>query len=162
MQHRSLPERLALGAVSGFVGTFALQGLRSASGEWLPQTMAPIRQDPGEFMVERAEEALPSGLQERVPEVAETVAGRSLAVGYGVTAGALYASFRPEAENVLLEGAALGLGVWAVGYLGWLPALELMPSVREQDPAETAAPVVRHLLFGLATVGIYHWLSDRL
>ena len=138
-----------------------MQGVRSASQQWLPQTMPPIEQEPGTFMVEQAEESLPGKVDESVPVTVETAAAQSLAVGYGLTAGGLYGLLRPRGDNnVLLDGAALGLGVWAVGYLGWLPASGLMPSLNQQAPKERIAPALRHVIFGTATVATYRWLSD--
>jgi hypothetical protein len=56
--NRDLLEQIALGAAGGFAGTLALQALLGASQKWLPVATPPLRQHPGEFMVERAEQAL--------------------------------------------------------------------------------------------------------
>ncbi len=150
--------RIARGAGAGFAGTLALQVLRSASQRWLPQTMPPLRQDPGEFLVEQAEARLPARMSEQIPSVLETAAAKSLAVGYGLTAGVVYAFVRPQGGPVLLDGVALGVGVWAAGYAGWLSALKLMPPLREQSATEIIPPVIRHALFGIVTVAAYRWL----
>ncbi len=132
------------------------------SQKGLPQTMPPIRKEPGEFMVEQVEEALPGTARARVPGLVETAAARSLAVSYGLTAGTVYAALRPAGGNPLIDGTLLGLGVWAAGYLGWLPALELMPPLSEQGLQESVGPVVRHVLFGVVTVAAYRWLHNRM
>ena len=150
------------GAAAGLVGTVALQGIRAPSQKLLPETMPPIRQDPGEFMVEQAEEALPTETRGQIPVVAETAAAKSLALGYGVTAGMLYAALRPDAGDLMVDGVALGVGTWAAGYLGWMPALGLMPPITEQDPAEVIGPIIQHVLFGIVTVAIYQWLRERM
>jgi hypothetical protein len=95
MSDKNLIARMARGAAAGLVGTFALQGIRESSQKLLPETTPPIREDPGEFMVEQAEQELPAETREQVTEVAETVAAKSLALGYGMTAGVLYAALRP-------------------------------------------------------------------
>jgi hypothetical protein len=41
---------------------------------------------------------------------------------------------RPRGGSALLDGALLDIASWAAGYLGWLPALGLMPPVWRQDP----------------------------
>jgi hypothetical protein len=151
-------ERCARGAAAGLVGTLALQVLRTASENVLPGTMPPIRQDPGEFMVERARSALPASLTSRIPTAVETTAAKALAAGYGVTAGAVYGLLRPRGGDLLVDGLVLGTGTWAAGYLGWLPALGLMPRVLEQDGPEALGPVVRHALFGIAVVAAYRAL----
>ncbi len=153
-------EQVALGAAAGFAATFLLQGVRTAEQKLLPETMPPIREDPGEFMVEQTEELLPQETREQVPATAETVAAKSLALGYGMTAGALYGALRPRPGNLLVDGPVLGLGVWAVGYLGWLPALGLMPPVQQQETEQIAGPIVQHVIFGVATVAVYQWLHD--
>lgn len=160
MNDSDLGSRLLRGALAGVAGTFALQPLRSASQKYLPSTMPPVRKEPGQEMVERAEAALPDGARERIPDAAETAAATGLSLGYGATAGALYGAFASHGGDVLLGGTALGVATWAAGYLGWIPAMELMPPVTEHEPAQIAGPVVRHALYGIATAAAYHLLSD--
>jgi hypothetical protein len=88
------------------------------------------------------------------------VAAKSLALGYGLTAGAIYGALCPHPGNLLVDGTALGLGVWAAGYLGWLPALGLMPPVQQQETEQIAGPIVQHVIFGVATVAADQWLHD--
>ncbi|HWE35765.1 MAG TPA: hypothetical protein VG406_04270 [Isosphaeraceae bacterium] len=149
------PRRLALGAAAGLAGTVLLQALRAVNQRVAPRTMPPIRHDPGPFMVERAEGALPEGLRRRIPEGVESAASRGLGVGYGLTFGALYAALRPRGGPALADGVALGLATWAAGYLGWLPALGLMPPVWRQHAGQVALPVAQHAAFGVATVAAY-------
>jgi hypothetical protein len=160
MSQHNLIEHVALGAAAGVAATFLLQGVRTTEQKLLPETMPPIREDPGEFMVEQAEELLPKQTREQVPATAETVAAKSLALGYGMTAGAIYGAIRPRPGNLLVDGTVLGLGVWAVGYLGWLPALGLMPPIQRQEIEQVAGSIVQHVIFGVATVAAYQWLHD--
>ena len=154
--------RLGRGAAAGLVGTLALQVLRTASERGLPDTMPPIRQDPGEFMVERARDALPAAFTSRIPPLGATLAAQAFAAGYGVSAGAAYGFLRPTGGELIVDGLLLGTGTWAAGYLGWLPALGLMPGVLQQDRREALGPVVRHAMFGLAVVATYRALvTDR-
>jgi hypothetical protein len=150
--------RAGIGATAGLAGTVVLQGLLAASQKWAPQTLPPIKQEPGEFMIEKAQRYLPEKLREKIPEELENMAAKSLAFGYGSTFGALYAASRPETRNLLLEGSALGLVAWGAGYLGWLPAARLMPPVTRQEPEQIAGPIVSHLLFGIVTVGLFRLL----
>jgi hypothetical protein len=139
----------------------ALQELMAANHRWRPDTMQPIRKHPGEFMVESAENALPDRARQQIPAWVESVAAQSLGAGYGVTFGDLYAALRPGGGPVLTDGAVLGLATWATGYLGWLPALGLMPPVHRQEPAQVFGLVVHHVLYGVATVAAYQWLRER-
>lgn len=162
MAHAGILDRLVRGAAAGFAGTLALQVMRTASETVLPTTMPPIRQDPGEYMLQKAEERLPASMTSRIPAAAEAAAAKGLAAGYGVTAGAVYGLLRPAGGDVLTDGIALGVGTWAAGYLGWLPALGLLPPLREQHVAEAVGPIVRHALFGIAVVATYGALASRL
>jgi hypothetical protein len=84
--------------------------------------MPPLRQDPGEFMIQQVEEHMVPALRKRLPLRIEKGAARSLVLGYGATFGALYAASHPQVQRLLGDGAALGLATWAIGYMGWLPA----------------------------------------
>jgi hypothetical protein len=154
-------KQIALGAAGGVAGTFAIHALRTASQQWLPSTVPPMRQDPGEFMVETGEDALPDLVRQRLPPGVKTAAVRMLAVGYGLTFGALYTLFRPNRGSPLADGVLLGIATWAIGYLGWLPALGLMPPIWRQKAPQAIAPMVEHTLYGIATVATYHWLRKR-
>lgn len=153
--------RLLRGAAAGFAGTLALQVMRTASSKALPATMPPIRQDPGDFMVQKAEALLPEAARARIPSLVEASAAKGIAAGYGLTAGAVYGLLRREDGDVLVDGVLLGLGTWAAGYLGWLPALGLMPPIRQQEIPEAAGPVVRHAVFGIVTAAVFRTLGRR-
>ena len=153
--------RLILGAAGGFVGTLAIQALLTASQKWAPDTLPPLRQDPGEFIVKAGKEALPAPVRERIPPVVETGAARMLAIGYGLTFGSLYTLLRPQGGSPFVDGVILGLTNWATGYLGWLPALGLMPPVWQQQASQAIAPIAEHALYGMATVAAYDWLRER-
>jgi hypothetical protein len=154
-------KRLALGAASGVAGTLAIQALLTASHKRLPSTVPPIRQDPGEFMVGTVEDALPDSVRQGVPQVMETAAARVLALGYGLTFGALYSLLRPNGGSPLVDGLLLGIATWATGYLGWLPATGLMPPVWRQKIPQAVAPIAEHALYGMAAVATYDWLRAR-
>lgn len=157
-----LLKRIALGAAGGFAGTLALQALLSASQKWLPSAAPPLRQHPGEFMVEKAEETLPERVRDHIPDVAEKAVAQALGVGYGLAFGALYAALRPRGGSPLLGGLMLGAAAWAAGYLGWLPALGLMRPVWKQNAPQALAPAAEHAVYGMVTVAAYDWLQERL
>ena len=140
---------MALGAVAGVAATFVMQGMLAASKKWLPESKPPIKKDPGEFMVEKVP----------LPEPVKPWAAKSLHLGYGTAAGVLYAALRPRGAMPLLDGALLGIGVWAAGYLGWLPATGLMPPLTEQTPQQIAVPIVQHAIFGVAVATAYDGLT---
>ncbi len=150
-------QHIGVGAAAGLIGTAAMQAVRSANEKLAPRTMPPLRRGPGKFMADRLQGALSGSLGAEMGEGVKSAGSLLLAFGYGSTATALYSALR-EQPKVLLDGAALGLGVWAVGYLGWLPALRLTPEVRHQTKNQVAMSIAQHILYGVASVGAYRRL----
>jgi hypothetical protein len=161
MAQQSVGERLVIGAMAGLVGTLVLQSLRTHKQKLAPGAEAPIRQDPGKFMVKQTEKALPSSARRKIPEEAETAAGKALGLGYGMTFGLLYAALRSPKPPTVQNGLLLGLACWAAGYLGWLPATGLMRPVWQHRPNQIVAPLVEHALYGLATAAGVRWFQRR-
>jgi hypothetical protein len=143
------------GAAAGLVGTFLLRGIMAASAKWTPGAVPPMRKDPGEFMVEQGKRALPQRAQQAVSGRPRKAAAQALALGYGMTFGALYAALRPRGGSTLRDGTILGLLCWAVGYLGWLPASGLMPPIWRHNAKQIASPPMSHAMYGMATVAAY-------
>ena len=81
---------------------------------------------------------------------AATVAGH---FAYGAAAGALYAPIAGRTPRPVATGVAFGLAMWAVGYLGWVPAIGLMPSATEQPAARNGVMIAAHVVWG-ATTGL--------
>lgn len=111
------------GVVGGLVGTAFMQTGVKAS-QRLPETLQPpqMTEDPGNFMITRAEWLAKKPLS---PDVHRTFA-RGLHWAYGTFWPTVVAATFPRRSfdgfgRTTLLGAALGAGVWAVGYLGWQP-----------------------------------------
>jgi uncharacterized membrane protein YagU involved in acid resistance len=88
-----------------------------------------------------------------------TIAGH---FAYGAAVGALYA---PLARNSPLRppltGATYGLAVWAVSYLGWLPAARLISPATEHPVRRNALMIAAHLVWGAATGALVDRWEDR-
>jgi hypothetical protein len=166
--------RLLAGGIAGVACSLVMKAMQEAGMRLLPRQMPPLRQDPGEFMVEKAEDALVEAgdkltqageelaeAVELVPETVEKVAAQALGIGYGLTFALLFAAARPKVRHVILEGSTLGLATWAAGYLGWLPALGLMKPVDRQKPVQVFNAIGSHLAFGVATAALYRELRKR-
>lgn len=162
MQTEQLIARAASGAAAGLAATAVLHRVQGVFEQRVPAAAAPIRRDPGEFMVEQAESALPESARERIPEPVEKVAVKALHLGYGTTFGVLYGMLRPRGGNVLADGLALGLVTWAAGFLGWLPATGLLPPPDRQRPAQLLGPILEHAVYGIATVSAWEALRRGL
>lgn len=77
-------------------------------------------------------------------------------LGFGVVAGipfALVHRLLPERLAGVPAGAAYGVGVWASAYLGWVPALGIMPPADRDRPGRPATMVAAHLVYG-AVLGV--------
>lgn len=70
---------------------------------------------------------------------------------YGAGAGAVYG---PLGERLslpaLVAGPAYGVLLWAVGYLGWMPAAGVLPRPWRQPTGDALVPIAAHLVYGLA------------
>jgi hypothetical protein len=152
MTRQEIIRKAGSGAVAGLAGTLLIQGLQSAGQKVVPKAMPPLREHPGEFVVQRVEEFLPDEAMARIPEKTEKTAAQLLGIGYGLTFAALYGLAVPRPRSIRWEGTALGLLTWAAGYLGWLPALGLMPRVTRQRPLQVAGGILPHIAYGIATV----------
>jgi putative membrane protein len=68
---------------------------------------------------------------------------------FGAAAGALIA---PLADRTDLPrplcGAAVGLGVWAASYLGWLPAAGIRRSAAHEPAGRNVQMIAAHLVWG--------------
>lgn len=70
---------------------------------------------------------------------------------FGALAGALYGVLRAHVRTPgpgTLHGAGYALGVWAVSYLGWVPALRLLPHATRDRPGRQPSMILAHLVFG--------------
>ena len=142
-------------------GTPGLQGVVTAMAKAAPHWDAAEAEDPASFMLWQVEKHLPAKVWMKIPARLETAAGFGLSLGYGATFGAIYAAARARAGCTVLEGILLGSAVWAVGYLGWLPAARLTPPIWRQEPRQIVGPVVQHLVYGILTVGAYELIRGR-
>jgi hypothetical protein len=73
----------------------------------------------------------------------------------GATAGAEFA-FLPRQHVVagIFTGVSYGVAVWAVNYLGILPALGLLSPATRHPPRRTAVMIAAHAVWGAAVGGL--------
>jgi hypothetical protein len=72
-------------------------------------------------------------------------------LGFGAAGGALFGLVRravPIGPGWLL-GILFGLGVWAVSYKGWIPAMGILPEPEDDRPGRPAVMVAAHAVYGL-------------
>lgn len=72
-------------------------------------------------------------------------------LAYGAAMGAIYRGvIHPQGEPTVPRGLAYGLGVWAGGYLGWLPLTDLHPSAVNEPRERNALMVLAHVVWGIS------------
>lgn len=77
---------------------------------------------------------------------------------FGAAAGSLFGPIaRTLKGSNTAKGAAYGVAVWAVNYLGILPAFGLTKSAANESPRRTALMVGAHVVWGVA-LGV---MSDK-
>ena len=73
----------------------------------------------------------------------------ALHVGFDAACGVGYQLLRPGLpKSPLAGGAAYGLFVWAVNYLGLMPMLGLFPRPRQAGARRTVVMIVAHVVYG--------------
>lgn len=65
--------------------------------------------------------------------------------GYGALAGALFAALPPPRGS----GTAFGLGIWAVSYLGWIPALRILSPASQHPVQRNLLMAAAHVVWGI-------------
>jgi uncharacterized membrane protein YagU involved in acid resistance len=133
---------LVRGAVAGTVATLAHTAVMAVAAR-----RGKLGEPPPKKITRRAMKAVAPELARHEPALnAATVA---MHVGFGAAMGALYAGLQPPShEGSLSRGLAFGTAVWAASYLGWVPALGVMPMPQHDRRGRPTAMVGAHLAFG--------------
>jgi len=148
--------RLLIGALAGATATVPMTAFLSAVHRVMPpQEQYPL--PPREIVAELAEE---SGLRRTLTPDQEYAAAVLCHYGYGSAAGALYGALTPPGGSTPARGAAFGLALWAVSYLGWLPALGILRPATQHPPRRNALMIASHLVWGLALAALLRSSSD--
>ena len=137
---------LVRGAAAGAVATAAMSVVMLAFRR-------PMGEQPPDAIATKAAHAVGASPNERQADAMAVVAH----LGFGAGTGALYA-LGPRVGPPVLRGVVTGLGVWAVSYQGWIPALGILPKASEDRPARPAVMVTAHVVYG-AVLGA---LEERL
>jgi hypothetical protein len=85
------------------------------------------------------------------PAEAVSVAAPLAHLGFGALGGVVYSLVRrltPGVPGPLL-GILVALGIYAVSYKGWVPALGILPPPEEDRPGRPAVMIAAHVVYGL-------------
>jgi hypothetical protein len=130
------------GLVAGALATLPMTAVIAAS-RWL----GLLRTPPPEQIAQTAAEELGVGA------IAEEAAFGPLWLGlhltFGAGCGVFYRVLLPRVPvGGVAGGASYGLLVWAVNYLGLMPALGLFPAPRQVGRRRTGVMLLAHLVYG--------------
>jgi len=151
------------GVGAGLAGTAVMFAMRSFDQRYAPETV-PKGNDPGMFLVQQAERLLPDGTA--VSPRVEQGAALATHVAYGTLYGLLFSLVKlaipQDRQHPFVFGGILGTAAWAAGHLGFLPALKLGAPAWDQNRAELAGELTRHVACGIATAAAYNTIHDAL
>lgn len=102
---------------------------------------------PPEKITARALDALGVHRSRRGQDVAASV----MHLAFGAGAGAVFEPARRALRlpvPAALQGAVFGTAVWAVSYMGWVPALGIMPPPERDRPGRPAIMLAAHWVYG--------------
>jgi hypothetical protein len=133
--------RLVAGVVAGLLATLIM----SAFMEWARRSRW-LRKHPPEEITERALQRIGASVSEPLKDTTATAAHLAFGVGAGAGYGLLPAPRRRCLRVV--AGVGYGLGIWAISYAGWAPAVRLMPSPTEDRTESQAAILASHVVYG--------------
>ncbi len=86
-------------------------------------------------------------------------------IAFGAGGGAAFSVLRrrvPGSVPTLPLGLLFAFGIWAVSYVGWAPALGLMPRPQEDRPGRQPSMVAAHLVYGAALAFLVGPIQPRL
>jgi uncharacterized membrane protein YagU involved in acid resistance len=145
---RSIAVHLAQGAMAGLIATVPMTVVMLAWHRHLPATQRYHL--PPRIITDRAT-ARSSFLHGRASRPG-SLGALAAHFGFGAATGALYAAGRTELHRQYPASTGIGYGliVWAASYLGWVPAMGLMPPATRQPAARNAMMIAAHIVWGSA------------
>ena len=146
------------GSVAGFVATAPMTAVMLALHRRLPRReQYPL--PPRRITMRVAEEAGVKQALDCDDRTAATYAGH---FSYGTAAGAVYGLLAPHVPgSAVTKGVAFGLTVWAVSYLGWLPAAGMHPSAKDEPARRNELMIAAHIVWGAVTGVVASTLTGR-
>lgn len=151
----STVERLIPGAAAGFLATLPMTATMAIARSVLPEDQQhPL---PPRRVVGSVSEK--TGLDEHLDEEGQEAVTAVVHFAFGAAAGTLYSLLFGNHENRVLAGTGFGLAVWAGSYMGWLPALDILPPAHRESKGWIGMNVLAHVVWGLSTAAMVNQLS---
>lgn len=141
------PLTVVIGAAAGVIATGFMSVLMLAAGR-----LGLMGKQPPEAIAERL-----LGWTSRLPwrERESNIAGSIAHLAFGAMAGIGFAWARQVVPGANRPGAGVvyALGIWASAYLGWVPALRILPRADRDRPGRPLIMIAAHLIYG-AVLGL--------
>ena len=137
------------GAIAGSVATLAMSAFMLAA-----QRAGAMSKLPPKEITEASLDAI--GLHERVDEPAINVLTAGTHLGFGAAAGVLFAVLHRWLRlpvHAVVQAVVFATAVWTVSYLGWVPALGIMPPAHRDEPGRPESMLIAHWIYG-AVLGL--------
>ncbi len=153
-------DAMVRGALAGAAGTAVMTlMMRKAAPKMIPKEMRPD-EFPPKKVVEWAEEQ--AGKPHALSESQEMKVAMGAHFAYGSGSGAVYGLLREQMDGIPapLMGALFGVGLWAVGFEGWMPALGVQEATHEKPPQKWPMPIMAHIVYGTTTALAYEALEN--
>ncbi|HZT96116.1 MAG TPA: hypothetical protein VFB34_04690 [Chloroflexota bacterium] len=145
----------AWGAIFGFAATIPMTGFMLLAHRLLPKTQQYAL--PPQRITNRLAER--AGLRKHLDRRQLLLGTLASHFGYGTTCGAVYGLLLSRFGRSWLTAPLFGLLVWAVSYLGWLPAFHILPPTTQEPPGRGRLIVGAHLVWGGSMGGL--WMFRR-
>jgi hypothetical protein len=137
-------DAIARGALAGAAATLPMSAVMLAAGE-----LGLMGEQPPERITER----LLHAVSIHPGEGESNLAGTAAHLAFGATMGAAFQLLRENVElpgSPVAQGVAWGLGLWALNYAGWIPALGILPPPDRDRPGRVRTMIAAHVVFGAA------------
>lgn len=92
------------------------------------------------------------------------LAGASLVAHllFGALAGAVFHPLSsPGLRHPILKGSLYGIAVWALSYLGWIPALHILKPATEHPAPRNRMMIIAHLVWGASAALVAQRITRR-
>jgi len=154
----SSSRKLLKGALAGFVATVPMS-LSMLLG-WM---LLPRREKyhlPPRLITEEITERV--GIEDEMSEDQLIVATVASHFGYGALVGSIYALLEQRLPIYSgFKGVLAGLAIWTGSYLGWLPALDILPPATKHPWRRNLMMILAHVVWGATLGAVTQKLNSR-
>jgi uncharacterized membrane protein YagU involved in acid resistance len=144
------------GALGGMLGTLLM-----SAGMLAARSIGLVGRLPPERIIQKA---LFPGLRQHQHTTAKNALALVFHFGFGAAGGTFFGLvYRrlPLARYPAVQGVIYGTLIWFVSYMGWAPALGLMPPAQRDRRDRPIIMVLVHWIYGTTLGVVVGWLARR-